>query len=72
MALTNAERCARYRASEKGRAAAKRREEKREEIRLNLHIENDADILEALDPERPIATQLKELLRLGIASRAGK
>lgn len=70
MALTNAEKCARYRASEKGKAAAKRREAFREEVRLNLHTINDADILAAIDPNRPTATQLKELLRLGIAARA--
>ncbi len=72
MAMTNAERCARYRNSEKGRAAALRRDAKREEVRLNFHHENDADILAALDPERPTATQLKELIRLGIEARSKK
>lgn len=38
-------------------------------IRLSLHAVNDADILAALDPERPIGSQIKELVRLALKAR---
>ena len=38
-------------------------------IRLTLHQETDADILGALDPDRPVAVQIKELVRLALRAR---
>ena len=69
MALTNAEKCARYRATQKGKEAQARHEAMIERFQLALHIENDADILAALDPNRPKAEQFKEWIRLGMKAK---
>jgi hypothetical protein len=49
-----------------GYAAQKKYSAKTTNILLRLHPENDSDILEQLDRNKPLATQIKEFARKGI------
>lgn len=46
-------------------AAQKKYTEKVTTVLVRLNPDTDADILSRLDPSRPMATQIKELLRRG-------
>lgn len=65
-----AEKARAYRQTEAGIAARKRHAERVRCFRLTLHEETDADILAAIDPEKPVAGQLKEWIRDAIRIRA--
>ena len=53
---------------ETGYAAQKKYKEKTKNIMVTLNPETDADILALLDESKPMATQIKSLIREVIAS----
>jgi hypothetical protein len=58
-----------YNKTEKARTQRKQYADKVTPVIIRLNPEKDADILEALDPSRPAATQLKEFIRLALKAR---
>ena len=59
-----------YAKSEKGQETRRRYAEKITQIKLTLHPVKDADILEALNADQPLAAQVKDLVRLALKARS--
>ncbi|MBO7667757.1 MAG: hypothetical protein J6T26_04770 [Firmicutes bacterium] len=58
-----------YGKSEKGRLAQAKYTAKITTVNVKLNPDKDADILAALDPDKPLAPQLKDLIRLALRAK---
>ena len=59
-----------YNKTEKAKEMKARYAAKTTQVKITLHPDKDADILEALNTEQPLAAQVKDLVRLALKARS--